>query len=149
MKRDERVAAVKIGGGRRKAAQKFWAPQQDHPALRRHIRKYGGIWNILKVGVQHGEAEADAGGAGGRGAAGSAAGGGGGGAADGAVRQQADLSVRSQGRDLLQHGGGGGGRRQPDGAHYGNGAAAGSHDGGRAAADGVHQTGGADGVSYV
>ncbi len=30
----ERVAAVKIGGARRKAAQKFWAPQQDHRPLR-------------------------------------------------------------------------------------------------------------------
>ena len=35
-KRDERVAAVKILSGRRKAAPKFWAPQQDHPALRVH-----------------------------------------------------------------------------------------------------------------
>ena len=33
-KRDERVAAVKILSGRRKAAPKFWAPQQDPPALR-------------------------------------------------------------------------------------------------------------------
>ena len=33
--RSERVAAVKIGGARRKAAQKFWAPQQDHRPLRR------------------------------------------------------------------------------------------------------------------
>ena len=30
-KRDERVAAVKILSGRRKAARKFWAPQQGHP----------------------------------------------------------------------------------------------------------------------
>ena len=29
MKRSERVAAVKISSVRRKAAQKFWAPQQD------------------------------------------------------------------------------------------------------------------------
>ena len=29
MKRGERVAAVKISSARRKAAQKFWAPQQD------------------------------------------------------------------------------------------------------------------------
>ncbi len=36
--RSERVAAVKIGGVRRKAAQKFWAPQQDHRPLRRNIR---------------------------------------------------------------------------------------------------------------
>ena len=30
-KRSERVAAVKILSVRRKAAQKFWAPQQGHP----------------------------------------------------------------------------------------------------------------------
>ena len=30
-KRDERVAAVKILSGRRKAAPKFWVPQQGHP----------------------------------------------------------------------------------------------------------------------
>ena len=30
-KRGERVAAVKISSVRRKAAQKFWAPQQGHP----------------------------------------------------------------------------------------------------------------------
>ena len=30
-KGDERVAAVKISSVRRKAARKFWAPQQDHP----------------------------------------------------------------------------------------------------------------------
>ena len=33
-KRGERVAAVKIGGVRRKAAQKFWVPQQGHRPLR-------------------------------------------------------------------------------------------------------------------
>ena len=33
-KRGERVAAVKILSVRRKAAQKFWAPQQDHRPLR-------------------------------------------------------------------------------------------------------------------
>ena len=32
--RSERVAAVKISSVRRKAAQKFWAPQQDHRPLR-------------------------------------------------------------------------------------------------------------------
>ena len=37
-KRSERVAAVKILSVRRKAAQKFWAPQQDHRPLRRVIR---------------------------------------------------------------------------------------------------------------
>ena len=31
MKRGERVAAVKISSAIRKAAQKFWAPQQGHP----------------------------------------------------------------------------------------------------------------------
>ena len=35
MKRDERVTAVKILSVRRKVAQKFWAPQQDHRPLRR------------------------------------------------------------------------------------------------------------------
>ena len=33
-KRSERVAAVKILSVRRKAARKFWAPQQDHRPLR-------------------------------------------------------------------------------------------------------------------
>ena len=36
-KRSERVAAVKILSVRRKAAQKFWAPQQDHRPLRKVI----------------------------------------------------------------------------------------------------------------
>ena len=36
-KRSERVAAVKISSVRRKAAQKFWAPQQDHRPLRNRI----------------------------------------------------------------------------------------------------------------
>ena len=36
-KRSERVAAVKILSVRRKAAQKFWAPQQDHRPLQRVI----------------------------------------------------------------------------------------------------------------
>ena len=40
-KRGERVAAVKILSVRRKAAQKFWAPQQDHRPLRRGYRKHG------------------------------------------------------------------------------------------------------------
>ena len=39
MKRDERVAAVKILSVRRKAAQKFGAPQQGHRALRSSIGK--------------------------------------------------------------------------------------------------------------
>ena len=36
-KRDERVAAVKISSVRRKAAQKFWAPQQDHRPLQNGV----------------------------------------------------------------------------------------------------------------
>ena len=36
-KRGERVAAVKISSVRRKAAQKFWAPQQDHRPLRNSL----------------------------------------------------------------------------------------------------------------
>ena len=36
-KRSERVAAVKISSVRRKAAQKFWAPQQGHRPLRNRI----------------------------------------------------------------------------------------------------------------
>ena len=36
-KRSERVAAVKILSVRRKAAQKFWAPQQGHRPLRKRI----------------------------------------------------------------------------------------------------------------
>ena len=35
----ERVAAIKISSVRRKAAQKFWAPQQGHRALRNSIDK--------------------------------------------------------------------------------------------------------------
>ena len=41
MKRAERVAAVKILSGSRKAAQKFWAPQQGHRPLRRATRGAG------------------------------------------------------------------------------------------------------------
>ena len=41
MKRDERVAAVKILSVRRKAVQKFWAPQQGHRPLRRVTRGAG------------------------------------------------------------------------------------------------------------
>ena len=37
-KRSERVAAVKILSVRRKAAQKFWAPQQDHRPLQPNVR---------------------------------------------------------------------------------------------------------------
>ena len=37
-KRSERVAAVKILSVRRKAAQKFWAPQQGHRSLRKITR---------------------------------------------------------------------------------------------------------------
>ena len=39
--RSERVAAVKILSVRRKAAQKFWAPQQDHRPLRSAARN---VW---------------------------------------------------------------------------------------------------------
>ena len=39
MKRDERVAAVKILSDSREAAQKFWAPQQGHRPLRNPIGK--------------------------------------------------------------------------------------------------------------
>ena len=42
MKRDERVAAVKILSVRRKAAQKFWAPQQDHRPLRKCNKRCNG-----------------------------------------------------------------------------------------------------------
>ena len=38
-KRSERVAAVKILSVRRKAAQKFWAPQQDHRPLRKRYKE--------------------------------------------------------------------------------------------------------------
>ena len=41
MKRSERVAAVKISSVRRKAAQKFWVPQQDHRPLRRSYKRFG------------------------------------------------------------------------------------------------------------
>ena len=41
-KRDERVAAVKISSVRRKAAQKFWAPQQDHRPLRKCNKRCNG-----------------------------------------------------------------------------------------------------------
>ena len=41
-KRSERVAAVKISSVRHKAAQKFWAPQQDHrPPWKRNKRCNG------------------------------------------------------------------------------------------------------------
>ena len=39
--RSERVAAVKISSVRRKAAQKFWAPQQGHRPLRAHNKRCG------------------------------------------------------------------------------------------------------------
>ena len=41
MKRVERVAAVKILSVRRKAARKFWAPQQDHRPLRGRCKECG------------------------------------------------------------------------------------------------------------
>ena len=46
MKRDERVAAVKILSVRRKAAQKFWAPQQDHRPLRMCYKECGGAGGV-------------------------------------------------------------------------------------------------------
>ena len=39
MKRDERVAAVKILSDSRKAAKKFWAPQQGHRPLRKRYKE--------------------------------------------------------------------------------------------------------------
>ena len=39
IQRGERVAAVKISSVRRKAARKFWAPQQGHAALRMGYRR--------------------------------------------------------------------------------------------------------------
>ena len=38
------MAAVKISSGSRKAAQKFWAPQQDHRPLRKRDKGCGGHW---------------------------------------------------------------------------------------------------------
>ena len=46
-KRSERVAAVKILSVRRKAAQKFWAPQQDHRPLRVGCNLRGGVRGIF------------------------------------------------------------------------------------------------------
>ena len=46
-KRSERVAAVKISSVRRKAAQKFWAPQQDHRPLRKRI-----LWCVGRTGTR-------------------------------------------------------------------------------------------------
>ena len=43
-KRGERVATVKISSVRRKAAQKFWAPQQDHRPLRKRILVCAPAW---------------------------------------------------------------------------------------------------------
>ena len=44
-KRSERVAAVKISSVRRKTAQKFWVPQQDHRPLRgvQGVRRGGAL----------------------------------------------------------------------------------------------------------
>ena len=39
--RSERVAAVKILSDSRKAAQKFWAPQQGHRPLRKRSKNFG------------------------------------------------------------------------------------------------------------
>ena len=60
--RSERVAAVKILSVRRKAAQKFWAPQQDHRPLRRGLqgaqragRSGDRPYEILRFGIFSGE----------------------------------------------------------------------------------------------
>ena len=53
-KRGERVAAVKISSVRRKAAQKFWAPQQDHRPLRiffYFLRRVYGYFDSTGAGV--------------------------------------------------------------------------------------------------
>ena len=54
-KRSERVAAVKISSVRRKAAQKFWAPQQGHRPLRRGYmgcgmagRNFLNFWGVAR-----------------------------------------------------------------------------------------------------
>ena len=51
-KRSERVAAVKILSVRRKAAQKFWAPQQGHRPLRKRIS--GCVGEGLPIGFRRG-----------------------------------------------------------------------------------------------
>ena len=43
MKRGERVAAVKISSVRRKAAWKFWAPQQGSVRIDRRVRLMGAV----------------------------------------------------------------------------------------------------------
>ena len=48
-KRSERVAAVKILSVRRKAAQKFWAPQQDHRPLRMFYSVCGGRGDMASL----------------------------------------------------------------------------------------------------
>ena len=60
--RSERVAAVKILSVRRKVAQKFWAPQQDHRPLRRGLqgaqragRSGDRPYEILRFGIFSGE----------------------------------------------------------------------------------------------
>ncbi len=54
MKQSERVAAVKIGGVRRKAAQKFWVPQQDHRPLRLGLQGRPYDFLIFHVAAQEG-----------------------------------------------------------------------------------------------
>ena len=49
-KRSERVAAVKILSVRRKAAQKFWAPQQDHRPLQRGYKGCGTAGRCIGIG---------------------------------------------------------------------------------------------------
>ena len=52
-KRDERVAAVKISSVRRKAARKFWAPQQGHRPLRRVYKRCGWTWHTVYTYITH------------------------------------------------------------------------------------------------
>ena len=47
--RSERVAAVKIFSVRRKAAQKFWAPQQDRRPLRMFYSVCGGRGDMASL----------------------------------------------------------------------------------------------------
>ena len=57
--RSERVAAVKISSVRRKAAQKFWAPQQGHRPLRKRNKRCNGR-ATARVAPTEGYKECDA-----------------------------------------------------------------------------------------
>ena len=52
-KRDERGAAVKISSVRRKAARKFWTPQQGHRPLRRVYKRCGWMWHTVYTYITH------------------------------------------------------------------------------------------------